>query len=102
MSAKYPHAIKPELIEIGDDIEVTLPKVDGVTHTLRGIVGKRVDHGAVRYLLTDEGYTILAWEPGKTSVKVMIHSRKPLKNESLFDIGNNWDNFIGEVSKRIA
>ena len=84
MSAKYPHSIKPELIQIGDDIEVTLPKVDGVTHTLRGIVGNRMDHGAVRHLLTDEGHTILAWEPGKANVKVIIHSRKPLDNETLF------------------
>lgn len=96
MSAKYPHTIKPELIEIGDDIEVTLPKVDGVTHTLRGIVGKRMDHGAARYLLTDEGYTLLAWSTGKVGVKVMIHSRKPLVQQTLFE-----PDFIMAIKNRL-
>ena len=96
MSAKYPHAIKPELIEIGDDIEVTLPKVDGVTHTLRGIVGKRMDNGSARYLMTQEGYTLLAWEPKRSGVKVTIHSRKPVESTKLFE-----PDFINEVRNRL-
>lgn len=96
MPAKYPHSIKPELVQIGDEIEVTLPKVDGVVHSLKGVVGKRLDHGAVRYLLTDEGYTLLAWEPGKSGVKVMIHSRKPILQQTLFE-----PDFIRAVKDRL-
>lgn len=92
-----PRPIKPELIEIGDDIEVTLPKVDGVVHTLRGVVGKRMDHGAARYLLTAEGYTLLAWEPGRAGVKVTLHKRKPVYVKPLFDY-----DVLNETRERIA
>lgn len=92
-----PRPIKPELIEIGDDIEVTLPKVDGVVHTLRGVVGKRIDHGAARHLLTEEGYTLLAWEPGRAGVKVTLHKRKPAEQQSLFDY-----DYLNETRMRIA
>lgn len=95
-----PRTIKPELIEIGDDIEVTLPKVDGVVHTLRGVVGKRMDHGAVRYLLTEEGYTLLAWEPGRAGVKVTLHKRALTEQSTLFD--GDLESAIDEVRRRVA
>lgn len=85
MGNLLPRPIKSEMIEIGDEIEVTLPKTDGVVHTLRGVVGKRMDHGAVRYLLTQEGYTLLAWEPGRAGVKVTLHKRKPINQEPIFE-----------------
>lgn len=97
MANKFPRPIKPELIEIGDDIEVTLPKTDGATHTIRGVVGKRNDHGAVRYLLTAEGYTLLAWSPDRAGVKVTLHSRMPVPMATLFE-----PDFITAVRDRIA
>ena len=97
MGNLLPRPIKPEMIEIGDEIEVTLPKVDGVVHTLRGVVGKRMDHGAVRYLLTQEGYTLLAWEPGRAGVKVTLHKRKPVDQQPIFEY-----DYLNETRERVA
>lgn len=98
----YPKLIKPELIEIGDEISVELPAVDGVIHTLRGKVGKREDHGSVRYISTAEGYVMLAWEPGKSNVKITLHSRTPINGQTLFEIGENWDQFYSNVKERAS
>lgn len=95
---KFPRPIKPELIEIGDDIEITLPKTEGVIHKIRGVVSRREDHGNIRYLINDEGYIILAWAPGeRTGVIVTLYSRKPVAQLSLFE-----PEFITEVRERIA
>lgn len=73
---KIPQIIKPELIQIGDDISVTHKAVDGVTTIVRGIVSTRQDLGSVRNLSTAEGGTLLAWEPGvNTGVQILLHGR---------------------------
>lgn len=92
-----PRRISPELIELGDDIEVTMKADRGITTTLRGIVGKRIDSGATRYLLTEEGATLLAWEPNTTKiVRCILHSRLIKPNETLFS------DSLDEIRERIA
>lgn len=98
----YPKLIKPELIEIGDDITVELPAVDGVVHSLRGKVGQREDHGSVRYISTAEGYVMLAWEPGKSNVKITLHGRTPINGQTLFEVADNWDEFMQKVRERAS
>lgn len=93
-----PRRILPELVEIGDDIEVTLKPDHGVTTTVRGIVGKRMDTGKTRYYMTEEGSTLLAWEPHTTKIsRVVIHSRLIKQNETLFE-----SDLMTELKKRIA
>lgn len=98
----YPRPIRPELIEIGDEIEVTLPENAGAIHSYRGTVASREDHGIVRYLSTAQGHILLAWEPGNTtSVKVTLHGRTPIAGQSLFDVAENWDVFMDNIRERI-
>lgn len=93
---KQPRRIDPSLIEIGDDIAVEHKANRGLVVTQRGIVAKRIDHGSNRYLMTEEGATILAWEPGKnTGVKITLYGREEKPQETLFD---NMD----ELRARIA
>lgn len=93
-----PRRIQPELVEIGDDIEVTLKPDKGVTTTVRGIVGKRMDSGKTRYYMTVEGSTLLAWEPNTTKIsRVTIHSRLIKSDETLFE-----SDLMTELKKRIA
>lgn len=94
---RTPRPIAAELIEIGDDILVTHKVEQGVTHTLRGIVGKVQIAGNVRYLTTVEGATILAWTPGRQHVKVMLHGRDPHPKTSLFE-----SDFLDETRERIS
>lgn len=84
---REPQAIDPAVIEIGDDISVELPEDRGVTTTLRGIVAKRVDHGATRYLMTQEGATLLAWEAKRRNKapKVLIYGREEHPQATLFE-----------------
>lgn len=94
----FPRPIKPELIEIGDDIEIILNPEDGLTLTRRGVVTGREDHGTVRYLIVGKSTILLAWEPGvSTKGKYIVHSRKPVAQMSLFE-----PEFITEVKERIA
>ena len=95
---KFPRPIKPELIEIGDDIEIIFNLEDGLTLTRRGVVTGREDHGTMRYLIVGKSTILLAWEPGvSTKSKYIVHSRKPVDQMSLFE-----PEFITEVRKRIA
>ena len=95
---KFPRPIKPELIEIGDDIEIILNQEDGLTLTRRGIVTGREDHGTLRFLIVGKSTILLAWEPGNpTKSKYIVHSRKPVAQLSLFE-----PEFITEVRERIA
>lgn len=82
-----PRRIDPSLVEVGDDISVEHKPDRGVTTTLRGIVGKRVDSGQTRYLMTTDGATILAWEPGRLNrYKVTLFGREEMPQEVLFDV----------------
>lgn len=84
---RQPQSIDPAVIEIGDDISVELPADRGVTTSLRGVVGKRVDHGSTRYLMTAEGATLLAWEAKRRNKgpKVTIYGREEHPQATLFD-----------------
>lgn len=91
-----PRRIDPSLVEIGDDISVQLKSDRGIVTTLRGVVGKRLDHGKVRYLMTNEGATLLAWEPNTTKrVIVTLFGREEYPQESMFELPQ-------EIQERIA
>lgn len=84
---KHPRRIDPSLVEIGDDISVEHKPDRGVTTILRGIVGKRVDNGQTRYLMTVEGATLIAWEPNRLNgYKVTLFGRDEPVQETLFDV----------------
>jgi hypothetical protein len=93
---KQPRRIDPSLVEIGDDISITLKPERGITTTLRGIVGKRIDVGATRYMMTDEGATLFAWEAKRTvGLTITLYGRSDCPQTSLFELEP-------EVEKRIA
>lgn len=72
----FPRAIDPSLIRNGDTIKVTLPKDRGLEVSHTATVHHRSDHGSTRYLYTEEGATILAWEPkGNKKVKILLLHR---------------------------
>lgn len=85
-----PRFIDESLIEIGDLISVEHRQEKGVTMTIKGIVDKIDAIGRHRYLLTKEGSTILAWEPGRASkVKVTLLGREEPENATIFDLPDN-------------
>lgn len=101
MSAKYPQPIKPELIEIGDKIEVVLREVDGMSQTRRGTITAINVNGSLRYLMVGESTILAVYEPGKKAeVKFIIHSRKPVEQSPMFDM--DFDVAMAEVRKRVA
>jgi hypothetical protein len=71
----FPRSIDPSLIENGDTIKVTLPKSRGLEVSHTGTVHHRSDHGRTRYLYTEEGATLLSWEPqgGKRVHVLLLH-----------------------------
>lgn len=81
----FPRTIQPSLIEIGDTIKVSLPEDRGVVTTLTGTVGKRMDVGATRYFMTEEGATLVAWDAkeNKKVTIILLHrpdaTQKPLE-----------------------
>lgn len=80
----FPRAIDPSLIENGDTIQVALPKSKGLEVRHIGTVHHRSDHGSTRYLYTEEGATILAWEPkGDKKVHVLLLHRPEIVQEPL-------------------
>lgn len=82
-----PRLIDPSLVEKGDDISVEYVRDKGIITTLRGIVGKRVDSGKSRYLLTTEGATLLSWSPDRKSrIKVTLFGRAELAHPTMFDL----------------
>lgn len=90
-----PRFIDPALVEIGDDISVESRPVRGAKVTTRGIVGKRVDGGETRYMMTAEGYTLFAWEPhGNAGIKITLYGREEKPQESIFD--------LSDIEKRYA
>lgn len=86
---KRPRIIRPEIIEIGDDIAVENVKPDkGVRTTVRGIVGKVAKTGQTRYYMTVEGATLFAFEIGRTpTATITLYGRAEFVSESLFEIG---------------
>lgn len=83
MTNTLPRPIRPELIEIGDKVRVTFPTKKGVTMTHEGVVSSRVDHGAVRFLYTEEGATLFSWQVGKSALRVLLLDRPPAPQEPL-------------------
>lgn len=83
----FPRTIDPSLIEEGDTIQVSLPKDRGLETRVIGTVHHRADHGRTRYLYTEEGATILAWEP-KTDrrVHVLLLHRPDVEQTPMFNI----------------
>ena len=82
-----PRIIKPELVEIGDVIVVTLPESRGITQTKRGRVSKRVDSGDVRTYTTDEGAILFTWQPERPRlVKIILVDRQPFQQVELFSM----------------
>lgn len=88
MMFRIPKPIKPELVQIGDDITVTHAPNKGIVTSVRGVVARREDHGSVRHLVANEGGSIIAWEPGKDNkVRVVLHGRVEVNNqETLFEV----------------
>lgn len=85
---KQPRIIRPELVDIGDDISVELKTpVRGIKTVLRGIVGKRIDNGATRYYMTTEGGTLFAFDPGRTpKYTITLYGRATEVSETLFEM----------------
>lgn len=82
-----PREIDASLIEIGDDISAEYKKDNGITMTLRGIVGKRIDLGKSRHLMTSEGATIVSWEPkNPRAIKVILYGREEPEQSTIFDL----------------
>jgi hypothetical protein len=71
----FPREINPSLIEKGDKIRVTLPEDKGIVNIKIGVVFHIHQHGSTRYLMTDEGATLVAWEPSRKSVKIELLDR---------------------------
>lgn len=95
---RIPIEIKPELVEIGDEIQVQHQRKRGITMILHGIVAQRNDHGATRFLATAEGADLLAWSAaGNRNIRVYLLSREEKEQPTLFDIDG-----MEEVRERIA
>ena len=94
-----PRLIAPSLVEEGDEISVEHKPDRGITTTLRGIVAKRVDSGDTRYMMTEEGATLLAWGPKENrKVKVTLISREEPDQATMFDLPED----IEDIRKRVA
>ncbi len=95
-----PREIKPELVEIGDTVRVVHKRKNGVVMTLEGVVGKRVDNGPARHMMTVEGSTLFAWGGRHNSpVTVWLLNRKPQEQDEL---PMNFSEFMANVRQRIA
>lgn len=96
---KSPRLIDVSLIETGDLISVEHKPSRGVTTTLKGVVAKRVDSGATRYLMTEEGATLVSWEPGKANrFKITLFGREEPEEEAMFELPDN----IQQIKERVA
>lgn len=87
---KRPRIVRPEIIEIGDDISVENVRADkGIRTTVRGIVGKVAKSGQTRFFMTAEGATLFAFEIGRTpQATITLYGRAEFVSESLFEIGS--------------
>lgn len=94
-----PHKLDPSLIELGDTISVAHKRNQGIVTILEGVVYERKDSGNVRYFVTKEGATLLAWIPGRNDVKVTLLSRPEVRQQTLFEFDNS---FLDVVKERIA
>lgn len=87
-TSQFPRIIPAELIEIGDKVRIKHRPKKGVTTILEGVVSDRRDHGSVRFLYTDEGATLVSWQPGvSTGITITLLDRPPAEQEplSMFD-----------------
>ena len=81
-----PRQIKPELIEPGDKIRVLFKRERGVLITHEGVVSHRADKGHVRYLYTDDGATLTAWDTRGHNLTVILLDRPPAEQTPMFDM----------------
>lgn len=96
---RRPRIIRPEIVEMGDDISVENVKEErGIRTTVRGIVGKVHTSGQTRYYMTAEGATLFAFEVGRTpAYSITLYGRAEFVSESLFEIGS-----LNSIKERIA
>lgn len=94
MSSLLPRVIAPELVEVGDKIRVTFPPKKGVRMSHEGVVSSIENAGQVRFLMTDEGATLVSWQIGGRNLSIMLLDRPPAVQVSLFD--------MPEVAERIS
>lgn len=84
MSANlFPRPIRPELIEVGDMIEVEYPASGGITLLKRGIVSAITAHGANRHFLTDQNKVISTWTIGQKCLTKFTLIRRSYGGELL-------------------
>lgn len=95
---RQPRLIDPSLIEVGDDISVTMKPNKGIISTKRGIVAKKVYSGKSQFYMTEEGSTIFAFEPGRShGLTIMLYGRAQVVSETLFEVDN-----LADVKMRLA
>lgn len=97
---EFPRSIDPSLIEDGDTIKVTMPKNRGMEISYTGTVHHRGDHGAVRYLYTEEGATLLSWEPNTTKRVHVLLLHRPEAAQATLSIFAPDD--VVELHERLA
>lgn len=82
--------IKPELIIVGDLIEVTYPEKGGMITSHRGRVESISAHGGMRHFLTSENAVIARYSPGvKSDLRFVLIDRMPVVQE-MFDLFNDY------------
>lgn len=79
-----PQLIKPELIEVGDIIEVQHPDDGGITTIKRAMVSYIQAHAGMRHFLTQQGSVISRYSPGHaTKDKYTLIARVPVEQPML-------------------
>jgi hypothetical protein len=79
--------VPPELVEIGDRINVELPEKLGITTVKTGVVHRRIDSGDNREYYTVKGGFLFRWNPHRSfGYKITILDRTPIPGVSLFDV----------------
>lgn len=101
MTMPLPRVIKPELVEIGDTVRVTLRKRNGITFIHEGTVASRVDRGSARLMLTRERAILFAWGGDRQPpIKVELLARPPVAQVPLFP--EEFSEAMEAVRERIA
>ena len=86
MTRNNPRPIKPELIVIGDTIEVHVPPVRGIERVLTGTVDRITAHKDMRYLFTSDGATLLEYLIAKRHLNVFLVSKPQTLESYLFNL----------------
>lgn len=91
-----PRQTRPELVEVGDTIVVTIRAERGVTVRYEGTVDACQHHGGSVHWVTAEGAVIARYRPGEAQpgVQYTLMSRAPAAQEPL--------SLFEQVAERIA